>query len=82
MLPTHALVLDFENVLYIDSSGADGLADLVRSCRKHGVALLLCGVAHQPRDILQRCGLLDKLPAGHLCPTLNLALEVAVHGIK
>ena len=81
-LPARALVLDFENVLYIDSTGADGLADLVRSCRKHGVALLLCGVAHQPRDILQRCGLLDKLPAGHLCPTLDLALEVAVHGIK
>jgi SulP family sulfate permease len=80
-LPSRALVLDLSHVLYIDSSGADTLNDLIRSGRKHGVAIIMCGVAHQPRDILQRCGLLQALPHGHLCATLDQALELAVHGI-
>ena len=80
-LPHRALVLDFVNVLYIDSSGADALTDLIRSCRKHHVALIISGLAHQPQDILQRCGLIHLLPAGHFCPTLPQALEVATHGI-
>ena len=62
-LPTRALVLDLKNVIYMDSSGADTLSDLVRACHKRGVALHLCGLAHQPLDICRRTGLLDRLPA-------------------
>ncbi len=79
-LPERALVLDFANVLYIDSSGADALQDLIKSCRKHQVVLLISGLTQQPLDILRRCGLLASLPSGHFCPTLEQALEVATHG--
>ena len=56
--PSIALIVDMKNVIYVDSSGADGLAELVRTCRRHQVRLILCGLNHQPLDIAQRSGLL------------------------
>jgi sulfate permease, SulP family len=76
-LPSRVLILDFSNVLYIDSSGADTLSDLLRSCRKNAVVVFLSGLNHQPRDILQRCGLLSTVPSSNLQPSLEAALELA-----
>ncbi len=77
-LPERTLVLDFKNVMYIDSSGADTLQDLVRACARQQVRLIACGLTHQPHDILQRCGLLDTLSHANLCDTLAQAIELAV----
>jgi len=60
-LPGERLVLDMSSVIYVDSSGADALLDLTRSCRREGVLLLVCGLRLQPHDIARRCGLLDLL---------------------
>ena len=57
-LPTKAVVLDLSSLLYIDSSGADALQALARTCEKKHVRLIVCAVSHQPLDILRRCGLL------------------------
>jgi SulP family sulfate permease len=77
-LPSHALVLDLKNLIYVDSSGADTLLELAHSCRKHGVHLILCGLAHQPLDIARRSGLLDQLPATQICPDLASGLATAL----
>ncbi|HNW02405.1 MAG TPA: SulP family inorganic anion transporter [Burkholderiaceae bacterium] len=61
-LPKKTLVVDLKNVIYVDSSGADALMNLARSCQKKQVRLILCGLAHQPLDIAKRCGLLLKVP--------------------
>ena len=58
-LPDKALVIDLKNLIYVDSSGADALLALARTCRQRGVTLILCGLTHQPRDIATRSGLLD-----------------------
>jgi SulP family sulfate permease len=72
-------VLDFKNVLYIDSSGADTVLDLVHTCHKRGVRLIACGLAFQPQDILLRCGVTEALGPANLSPALAQALELAVH---
>jgi SulP family sulfate permease len=81
-LPATALVLDLQNVIYVDSSGIDTLMDLVRNCQRRGVRLLLCGLQHQPLDIARRSGLLRLLPAEDVCPELvtGLALAAAMAG--
>ena len=61
-LPKKTLVVDLKNVIYVDSSGADALMNLARSCQKKQVRLILCGLAHQPLDIAKRCGLLLNVP--------------------
>ena len=59
-LPSKAVVLDLSSLIYIDSSGADALQALARTCAKKQVRLIVCAVSHQPLDILRRCGLLAK----------------------
>jgi SulP family sulfate permease len=76
-LPAGSLVLDFKNVIYIDSSGADTVMDLVRACEKQQVRLIVCGLNYQPRDILTRCGMVDQLGQNNTFDTLAAAIEAA-----
>ena len=69
-LPSKAVVLDLSSLLYIDSSGADALQALARTCEKKHVRLIVCAVSHQPLDILRRCGLLT-------APSIELAADWA-----
>jgi sulfate permease, SulP family len=69
-LPSKAVVLDLSSLLYIDSSGADALQALARTCEKKQVRLIVCAVSHQPLDILRRCGLLT-------APSVELAADWA-----
>lgn len=77
-MPERVLVLDLKNVIYIDSSGADTLGDLVRACEKHGGALHLCGLHHQPLDIAQRTGLTLRLPPERLHIDLASGIAAAI----
>jgi len=80
-LPKKTLVVDLKNVIYVDSSGADALMNLARSCQKKQVRLILCGLAHQPLDIAKRCGLLLKVPDVDRFADLSGALAaVATNG--
>ena len=69
-LPPKAVVLDMSSLIYIDSSGADALQALARTCQKKQVRLIVCAVSHQPLDILKRCGLLTT-------PSLEIASDWA-----
>jgi SulP family sulfate permease len=69
-LPSRAVVLDMSSLIYIDSSGADALQALARTCEKKHVRLIVCAVSHQPLDILKRCGLLA-------APSVELAADWA-----
>jgi SulP family sulfate permease len=77
-LPSQAVVLDLKNLIYIDSSGADALLSLARSCHKKHIHLIVCGLAHQPLDMAQRSGLLHALPDTHLVPDLSHGLSLAL----
>ncbi len=79
-LDGRAVVIDLKNVIYIDSSGADALENLLRTCRKRQVRLVVCGLMHQPLDIARRSGWLERLQAGshtHLADDLAQGLALA-----
>ena len=76
-ISTPTLVLDLKNVIYIDSSGADAMMNLVETCRKKQVHLIVCGLTHQPLDMARRSGLVEHLQA-HLQPDLNSSVALAV----
>ena len=69
-LPSKAVVLEMSSLIYVDSSGADALQALARTCEKKQVRLIVCAVSHQPLDILRRCGLLT-------APSVELAADWA-----
>ena len=70
-------MLDLKNLIYIDTSGAEALRDLHRSCQRAGVRLLLCGCAHQPEEMLRRSGLTQTLGAEDWAPDLAQGLTRA-----
>ena len=78
---TPVLVMDFKNVIYMDSSGADALMHLIHTCRQKKVQLLVCGLMHQPLDIAQRSGVLAPLD-GALAPDLPTGLQLAIDRVK
>jgi SulP family sulfate permease len=73
-LPARVLLIDLKNVIYVDSSGADSLMNLARTCRKRGVRLILCGMNHQPLDMARRCGLTEAVPTRDQHPDLAAGL--------
>ena len=77
-LPQKTLVIDLKNLIYVDSSGADSLMELLRTCRKRDVTLLAAGLQHQPLDILQRCGWVELLGEDHMFATLAQAMDRAI----
>ena len=76
-LPERVLVIDLKNLIYMDSSGADALLALARTCRQRRIALILCGLTHQPRDIASRSGLLDWVHPAHCVEDLAAGLAAA-----
>jgi SulP family sulfate permease len=76
-ISTPTLVLDLKNVIYIDSSGADALMNLIETCRKKQVQLIVCGLTHQPLDMAQRSGMLGHIQE-HLQPDLSSSLALAL----
>ena len=84
-LPAHTLVLDLKNVIYIDSTGAEALENLLATCRKQGVRLVVAGLMNQPLDIARRTGLLDKITAQSaqdLQPDVAHAIDAALAGLS
>ena len=76
-LPGHTLVLDLKNLIYVDSSGADALMALVRTCQKRQIRLVLCGLSRQPLDLAQRSGLLQTLEPANRPDDLAAGLALA-----
>ena len=81
-LPGEVLVVDLKNVIYIDSSGADSLMNLARTCRKRNVRLIVCGLRHQPLDMAKRCGFTDLVPAHDQYPELASGLAAATASVS
>ena len=76
-LSTPVVVLDLKNLIYVDSSGADALMNLIETCRKKQVVLIVCGLMHQPLDIARRSGLVEHLE-GRLEADLSAGLARAL----
>jgi SulP family sulfate permease len=74
-LPEKTLVLDLGGLIYIDSSGADGLHGLLDACELKHVELKLCALNPQPLDILGRTGLLARLKPGGVVADWQTAID-------
>jgi len=78
-LPSQTLLLDLKNVIYVDTSGMDTISELAHLCKVRNIRLIICGLDHQPHEMAERSGFLEKLPEGCLYPDLISGIEVALH---
>ena len=78
-LPTKTLLLDLKNVIYVDTSGMDTIMELAHLCKIRNIKLIVCGLDHQPLEMAERSGFLEKLPQDCFCPDLYSGIELATH---
>ncbi len=78
-LPLQTLLLDLKNVIYIDTSGMDTVAELAHLCKIRNIKLIICGLEHQPYEMAQRSGFLATLTPDCLYPDLISGIEAATH---
>ena len=76
-LPTHTLLLDLKNVIYVDTSGMDTIIELAHLCKIRNIRLIICGLDHQPLEMAQRSGFLEILPKDCFCVDLYSGIEMA-----
>lgn len=76
-LPTQTLLLDLKNVIYIDTSGMDTIMELAHLCKVRNIKLIICSLDHQPLEMAERSGFLEKLPRDCICQDLYTGIEVA-----
>ena len=76
-LPSHTLLLDLKNVIYIDTSGMDTIMELAHLCKIRNIRLLICGLAHQPLEMAQRSDFITMLPPDSFYPDLISGIEAA-----
>lgn len=55
------VVLDADGIMHIDSSGVNGLKDLIGFCEKSDIRFYISGLKGPVRDILYRSGLLQQI---------------------
>ena len=73
-LPSRVLVLDFKNLLYMDTSAVDALRLLLSDCKRTGVRLVVCGLTGQALEMAERSGFLASLGADNLASTFEAGL--------
>lgn len=69
------VLLNFEAMGEVDLTGADALETLRAELEEKGVVLALARLKQDPRDVLQPSGVLERIGADHIFPTLPTALE-------
>ncbi|MDR2838944.1 MAG: STAS domain-containing protein, partial [Azonexus sp.] len=71
------VILDLKQLVQIDTTGIEGLDNLLDKLRKRGGALLVCGLNAQPGSLLHRAGFIDHLGPENVCKDLSDALARA-----
>lgn len=71
------VILDMTQLIQLDTTGLEGLDNLLDKLRKRGCALLIYGLNAQPGSLLHRSGFIDHLGAENVCADLSAALARA-----
>jgi sulfate permease, SulP family len=69
------VLLNAEAIGEVDLTGADALETLRAELAERGIVLALARLKQEPREVLQPSGLLERIGAEHVFPTLPTALE-------
>ncbi len=71
------VILDMTRLIQLDTTGLEGLENLLDKLKKRGCTLLVCGVNSQPGSLLFRSGFIDHLGDDNVCADLPAALRRA-----
>jgi SulP family sulfate permease len=64
-------------LIQLDTTGLEGLENLLDKLKKRGCTLIVCGVNSQPGSLMYRAGFIDHLGDDNVCEDLTNALQRA-----
>ncbi|GIW27802.1 MAG: sulfate permease [Meiothermus sp.] len=78
------LILRMRRVKVIDASGANALLSMKQALERRGIKFLISGLQPQPKQVLERMGLLDEITTNghHLFETTDQAIAHAWSHVK
>ena len=71
------LILRMRDVLALDATGLEALADLLAKLRRDRKELILCGPHSQPLFALTRSGFMEQLGEDNICGDMDSSLDRA-----
>ncbi len=71
------LIIRMRQVPTIDATGISALRDVIHRSAREGTAVILCGVEAEPRNTMERAGLVADLGPDRFVPTYREALALA-----
>ncbi|MCR5322662.1 MAG: STAS domain-containing protein [Lachnospiraceae bacterium] len=74
---TKVLIIRMRGVPAIDATAMQSLESLVDRCAKQNVTVVFSHVNDQPRSVMEKDGLVQKVGAENFCPHIDAALERA-----
>ena len=71
------VILDMARLIQLDTTGLEGLENLLDKLKKRGCTLIVCGMNSQPGSLLYRSGFIEHLGDDNVCEDLSSALRRA-----
>ncbi len=69
------LIMRMRNTHYLDAGGIRALEQALAGLKRQKITLVLSGVHVQPRKLLTKMGLIEKIGAENVCDNIDIALE-------
>ena len=73
----NVLILRMRNVPVMDISGVEALEEILETCKKRNLTLILSHVNEQPYHALEKAGFVEKIGAENICENIDASLERA-----
>ena len=73
----NVLILRMRNVPVIDISGIEVLEEILETCKKRKLTLILSHVNEQPYHAMEKAGFVEKIGAENICENIDASLERA-----
>ena len=73
----NVLILRMRNVPVMDISGVEALEEILETCKKRNLTLILSHVNEQPYHAMEKAGFIEKIGAENICENIDASLERA-----
>ena len=73
----NVLILRMRNVPVMDISGVEVLEEILETCKKRNLTLILSHVNEQPYHAMEKAGFIEKIGAENICENIDASLERA-----
>ena len=73
----NVLILRMRNVPVMDISGVEALEEILETCKKRNLTLILSHVNEQPYHAMEKAGFVEKIGSENICENIDVSLERA-----